>query len=299
MAWLKVDQTIRDHHKILDAADLLQTTDAHVTGCLVLLWLWAIDNAPDGSLAGISDATIARAAKWPGEKSTFIEALKEVGLLDETAEGLAIHDWQDRAGELIDRRRADAERKRRERAEKKNRESSEQSDPRPEGRPADVHTQSRVDKSRERVEHSREGSGDSVSSAPGGPAPADVQEQRFERFWNAYPKKVGKAEARKAWKKAKITSEIFEKVLTAIEAGKAAEQWQREGGRFIPNPATWINQGRWDDELEQAQTAGAAIASRAPKSSGKSVNTIEVLAGIISAEEELDRQDPGVYVEGA
>ena len=49
MAWLKVDQTIRDHHKILDAADLLQTTDAHVTGCLVLLWLWAIDNAPDGS----------------------------------------------------------------------------------------------------------------------------------------------------------------------------------------------------------------------------------------------------------
>ena len=69
MAWLQIDQTIRDHHKILDAADLLETTDAHVTGCLVLLWLWAIDNAPDGSLAGISDATIARAAKWSGERA--------------------------------------------------------------------------------------------------------------------------------------------------------------------------------------------------------------------------------------
>jgi hypothetical protein len=35
-----------------------------------------------------------------------------------------------------------------------------------------------------------------------------------------------------------------------------ADQWQRENGRFIPNPATWINQGRWDDEYEEVAPNG-------------------------------------------
>ena len=49
MAWLKVDQTLRDHHKICDAADALQVDPAHMTGMMILFWLWAIDNAPSGS----------------------------------------------------------------------------------------------------------------------------------------------------------------------------------------------------------------------------------------------------------
>ncbi len=32
---------------------------------------------------------------------------------------------------------------------------------------------------------------------------------------------------------------------------RVTEQWQREGGRYIPNPATWLNRGRWDDEYEE------------------------------------------------
>ena len=74
----------------------------------------------------------------------------------------------------------------------------------------------------------------------------------FESFWGAYPKKVGKADALKAWKKNKAAQHI-NKALKTIERMKATDQWQREGGRFIPNPATWINQGRWDDEVEGRQ----------------------------------------------
>lgn len=250
MAWLQIDQTIRDHHKILDAADALETSDAHVTGCLVLLWLWAIDNAPDGSLAGISEATIARAAKWNGDKAAFIEVLTDVGLLERTPDGLMIHDWQERAGNLIERRRSDADRKRRERAEKKARESLKASD----GRPTDVHTQSRVEKSKEE-KSIVDGEVSPEPPQTDGGGSGNLQDQRFDQFWEAYPKKVGKVDARKAWKKAKITGEIFDKIMTAIKDAKASEQWQRENGRFIPNPSTWINQGRWDDELPELITS--------------------------------------------
>ena len=294
MAWLQIDQTIRDHHKILDAADLLETTDAHVTGCLVLLWLWAIDNAPDGSLAGISDATIARAAKWSGERAAFIDALTDVGLLDRTPEGLAIHDWQDRAGNLIDRRRADAERKRRERAEKKAREASEHAEDRPAGHPADVRTQSRENQSRQKEEHSRAEGGDPhIPPATDGTGSASLQDQRFDQFWDAYPRKVGKADARKTWKKAKITAEIFEKIMTSIAASKESDQWRREAGRYIPNPSTWINQGRWDDELpEPAPAKNYAKGFRTDDEAhpGKS-GTLGVLARMYA--EEDDGKIPG------
>jgi len=68
----------------------------------------------------------------------------------------------------------------------------------------------------------------------------------FETFWKAYPKKVGKLDAQRAWKKNKHP-DIF-KILEVIEKQKTSREWTEEKGRFIPNPATWINQGRWDDE---------------------------------------------------
>lgn len=68
----------------------------------------------------------------------------------------------------------------------------------------------------------------------------------FDRFWLAYPRKVGKADAKKAFAKVKVP---IETLLTAIEQQKRSEQWTTENGRFIPNPATWLNQGRWEDEL--------------------------------------------------
>lgn len=72
----------------------------------------------------------------------------------------------------------------------------------------------------------------------------------FDRFWNAYPKKVGKEAARKAMAKVKAP---IETILTAIEQQKRSEQWAKDNGQFIPNPATWLNQGRWEDELPQNQ----------------------------------------------
>lgn len=78
-----------------------------------------------------------------------------------------------------------------------------------------------------------------------------VQEARFNAFWDAYPNKKAKQNALKAWKKIKPNAELFEKIMKAVELQKRSEDWQREGGRFIPHPATWINGGRWDDVTKE------------------------------------------------
>lgn len=68
----------------------------------------------------------------------------------------------------------------------------------------------------------------------------------FDRFWTAYPRKVGKGAAEKAFSKAKINGHLAD-ILSALDRQKQSEQWQRDGGQFIPHPATWLNQRRWED----------------------------------------------------
>lgn len=81
-------------------------------------------------------------------------------------------------------------------------------------------------------------------------------ERRFDEFWAAYPKKVGKKAALASWKKVKPDTELFDKIMTAIGRAKATWQWQRESGRYIPNPKTWLNEGRWDDEYKEEPMNG-------------------------------------------
>jgi hypothetical protein len=73
----------------------------------------------------------------------------------------------------------------------------------------------------------------------------------FEQFWAAYPRKVGKPAARRAWKTIRAIPIPVEAVMVGLEAWKQTEQWQKEGGQFIPYPATFLNQRRWEDEPPQ------------------------------------------------
>lgn len=66
----------------------------------------------------------------------------------------------------------------------------------------------------------------------------------FERFWSAYPSKVGKRAAEAAFAKA-IKRTDPETIIGAVQAAQGCDQWRRG---FIPNPTTWLNQDRWTDE---------------------------------------------------
>ena len=76
----------------------------------------------------------------------------------------------------------------------------------------------------------------------------EKEDERFAQFWNLYPKKKAKGDAEKAWVKAHINGD-FEKVLEAIRQQSQSADWLKEGGQFIPYPASWINQKRWLDEV--------------------------------------------------
>lgn len=102
-------------------------------GHIICFWLWALDNAPQGDLTGISPRMIARAAQWEGDPEQFMNALLHAGFVEKTDKGYVIHDWYDYAGKLIERKAADRERKRRQ-ASRKSQEAQKNSA----GMPSDV-----------------------------------------------------------------------------------------------------------------------------------------------------------------
>ncbi len=83
---------------------------------------------------------------------------------------------------------------------------------------------------------------------PRSSAGADSLSDGFTAFWSAYPAKKARAVAAKAWAKLKPDQQMQAAIMAGVERDKASEQWMRDGGRFIPHPATWLNQRRWEDE---------------------------------------------------
>jgi uncharacterized protein YdaU (DUF1376 family) len=71
---------------------------------------------------------------------------------------------------------------------------------------------------------------------------------RFTDFWQIYPKKTGKEAAKREFLRIKPSQELTDRMIEKIKELCQSDQWRREGGKFIPNPSTWLHQGRWDDE---------------------------------------------------
>lgn len=68
----------------------------------------------------------------------------------------------------------------------------------------------------------------------------------FASFWEAYPIKVGKPKALAVWQRLKPD---LQAVLSGLKRWKVAEQWTKDGGRFIPHPTTWLNREGWNDGI--------------------------------------------------
>ena len=82
---------------------------------------------------------------------------------------------------------------------------------------------------------------------------ANVIPDDFNEFWSAYPKKVGKKDAAKAWQKLKPDEALTKTILDGVKKWQESKQWAEDGGRFIPHPATFLNGERWNDECEPAK----------------------------------------------
>lgn len=261
MAWIESHQAVGGHPKTKKLARLLDVSLPETVGHLHYLWWWALDFAQDGNLTKYDAYDIKDATLWDGDEMTLLNALMETGFIDVTDDGIFLHDWEEYAGKLIERRAKDRARKR-SAAEAAGvpssfRRSSDGKSTEVDGNPsASCVTNQPTNHNQPKPTNLNQPTGTNHNQADGEPP---LQERRFAEFWQAYPKKVGKASCLKAWLKLKPNAELFERIMDALEKQKASDQWQREAGRFIPNPLTWINQGRWDDE-----PIGTAIAAAQP-----------------------------------
>lgn len=110
MAWIESHQELARHPKTKRLARSLGAEVPAVIGYLHLLWWWALDYAPDGSLEKYDAGDIADAVLWQREPGEFVEAMVKAGFFDRLDDGsLLIHDWYDYAGRLLESRQTQSE----------------------------------------------------------------------------------------------------------------------------------------------------------------------------------------------
>ncbi len=77
----------------------------------------------------------------------------------------------------------------------------------------------------------------------------------FAAFWAAYPKKKSKGAAEKAWNRKGCGLGLFDTIMDGLKRAKDSDDWIKDGGKFIPYPATWLNAKGWEDELGEPETS--------------------------------------------
>ena len=86
----------------------------------------------------------------------------------------------------------------------------------------------------------------------------------FESFWRLYPRKTARGAALKAWEKLRPDAALRARMAAAVAAQSRSAQWTKDGGQFVPHPATWINQKRWEDEAGPVDSGGRVVGGAAP-----------------------------------
>lgn len=246
MVWIPLHCDIWENIKTFRMVEILGISECAVVGHLIALWHFTLRNVPEtGDLTPYGVHYIEQAAKWKDGEGRFVEAAQKVGFMD----GLKIHAWD---------KHAEAYHASLEKADR-NKEQSRK----------------RVKDWRERKRNAKVTRNGNVTVTPGyAPIERKNKEDKedknnkytaaFLEWWESYPKKVGRGAVVKIWDKQVRGKVELSKMLLILEKQKASDQWQKEGGQFIPNPTTYLNQGRWDDEVESPNIGGSNIIGSRP-----------------------------------
>ena len=81
----------------------------------------------------------------------------------------------------------------------------------------------------------------------------------FAAFYSAYPRKVAGSKAHEVWDRLKPNADLQSCILAAVAAMQVVPDWDRDSRQFVPYPATYLNQRRWEDELMPAPAPVAPV----------------------------------------
>lgn len=226
--WIKMRGNLWDDPRVSGLCDQTGAQEAAIIGGLYWLWTTADQHTEDGVLPGMTLRAIDRKT---GIES-FGQALISIGWINELDDGILIVRFDEHNGTSAKRRCMEAQRKANSRKLSAN--------------DADItpteNGQSRTDCGAR--EEKRRELKDSCALPAG-----------FAEFWSVYPKKKSKGAAVKAWKRIKPSAELVEQIVRKVDLLKRTDQWVKDGGQFIPHPASWLNAMGWEDDVDTSVTA--------------------------------------------
>ncbi len=238
-----------DHERI-DQSDTWALAKPEVRPWLLMLWLVAWKQTPCGSLPAEDDLIAARIGMSAIAFSKHRAVLMRGWWLAE--DGRLYHNvLVQRVQEMLAKRMKDAERAAKSRSIK----SQSQANHAGVTRDADV-----THAFPTREFDTKHQAPDTSKRKEKPPKPHAADAAGFAEFWSAWPRKVGKAQAEKAWTKLHPSDDLVAAILRAIAAQSRSPQWLKDGGQFIPHPATWLNGKRWEDETDAKTQAPGLFA---------------------------------------
>lgn len=98
-----------------------------------------------------------------------------------------------------------------------------------------------------------------VQAEPSKQKQKSVDTEKFEKFWFVYPNKKDKKKAFELWKKIDPDDELYERIMLAVDYQSKSCDWQKEDGRYVPMPTTWLRNERWNDQVKSVGSAKGFI----------------------------------------
>lgn len=228
--WLKMEIATPEKAEVLSITISMGWDDPDLTvGKLFRLWRWFDQQTVDGNAANVTPKLLDRIIGVSG----FCDAVNSVGWLTINEGSVSLPNFDRHNGQSAKSRVLAAKRVAKHREKQSKNSNAANVTP----------ALPREEKRREEIKPPK---------SPKGDWP------RFDDFWSVYPRKIAKPAALKAWNKIKPTKDMADKILSAVKVQSASEQWMKDGGQFIPHPATWLNGQRWEDEMEVGQQQAAA-----------------------------------------
>lgn len=234
---IRIDVTFPTHRKTVRLRHLVGD---RAVEHLLRLWVAAATGAPSGRLERWTLDDVEAAAAWEGKPGQLSEALESCGWLERHEGTLVLHDWtihQPWVTGAPDRREAAI--KAGKASAKKRREKYGSAQPIPNAY--------RTGCSNDPEPNARTPSPSPSPNKEKPPSSSSTTDPEFNSFWSAFPKKLGKLAAWKAWTKTKRPP--LDEILKVLNRQKNSDQWLRDNGQYVPNPATWITGRRWEDEF--------------------------------------------------
>jgi hypothetical protein len=228
MSWIKMRTNLRTAPKVVRMASALKADRLRIIGGLWAAWSIFDEHSVDGTLQGYTLAALDEDLGWRG----FSAALADVAWLEETEAGLILPEFEEHNGASAKRRATDSKRK----SEGRDADKSYGGSWNVDGREGGQMSAPDADKKQTRVEQ------DKRKNKPLTPSPG------FADFWSAWPKSPRKGEKSgcvKLWEEGGLEVEA-PTILAHVKAMAATDGWRKQAGEFVPAPAVYLRNRRWD-----------------------------------------------------